>query len=156
MQQLRDAEEVQRLLNRAAEQLSQISQVHETDQDAWFLEFHGGGGFALEWLGESARLVLSAELGVPTPEAEVAALNLALSYNALWRDIGDLRIARDGDEGELLLIGELGPDDAEPEAFHAALLHFESLRRWWTEAITQGAAKGAAPSTDQALLLGRV
>jgi hypothetical protein len=156
MHPLNDATDAQRLLTQAAERLSQITLLTEADEAGWFVEFDGGEGFFVEWSSEWSRLVLSAELGVPSAEGEIAALRLALSYNALWRDIGDLRIARDGDEGDMLLIGELGADDAEPETFQAALLHFENLRRWWTDAIAQGAAKGAAPSTDQALLLGRV
>ncbi len=133
MQALNDAQDALRLITQASERLSQITEVVETDEAAWFVAFDAGEGFLVEWSTEWSRLVLTAELGVPPPEGELAVLNLALSYNALWRDIGDLRIARDGDEGEMLLIGELGPDDGDPETFNAALLHFETLRRWWAD-----------------------
>lgn len=153
---LTDAEDALRLLTQAAERLPQIIRIAEADELSWFLEFADGEGFLVEWSSEWSRLVLTADLGVPPPQGELAALNLALSYNALWRDIGDLRIARDGEGGELLLIGELGPDDGDPETVDAALLHFDTLRRWWTEAIARGADGGDVPSSNQALLLGRV
>jgi hypothetical protein len=157
MPTLHDADDVRRLLTQASERLTPSALLTETDPSTWVIEFDSGEGFQLEWCAEGSRLVLTAALGVPPAEGEIAALNLALSYNALWRDIGDLRIARDGEEGELLLIGELGPDDGEPETFHAALQHFASLQRWWSDAIAQvGEAGGGAAPIDHALLLGRI
>jgi hypothetical protein len=157
MQTLHDADDVRRLLTQASERLNPGAQLSETDPNTWVIEFHSGGSFELEWCADGSRLVLTAALGVPPAEGEIAALNLALSYNALWRDIGDLRIARDGDDGEMLLIGELGPEDGEPETFLEALQRFESLQRWWSEAIAQsdGEQGGDAAPVDQALLLGR-
>lgn len=155
MPTLRDAQDARSLLTRAAEQLSQITQVVEADEAVWALAFDGGG-FELEWFKDGARLVLTATLGMPPAQGEVAALKLALAYNALWRDNGDLRLARDGDDGELLLIGELGADDGEQDSFNAALLHFEALRRWWTDAIARSGEGSAATPIDHALLLGRI
>lgn len=157
MHPLKDPDDAQRLLTQAAERLPQITQLAEAGEAAWFLEFAGSGqGFLVEWIAERTCLVLCADLGVPPPEGEIAALNLALSYNALWREIGDLRIARDGDDGELMLIGELGPEDCEPETFLAALQHFESLQRWWTQAIAKAGEPNDAAPVDHALLLGRI
>lgn len=157
MHALHDADDVRRLLTQSSERLAPGAELTETDPSTWVIEFDSGNGFHLEWCAEGARLVLTAALGVPPAEGEIAALNLALSYNALWRDIGDLRIARDGEDGELMLIGELGPEDGEPEAFLAALQHFESLQRWWTQAIARaGEPGGDAAPVDHALLLGRI
>jgi len=153
---IHDADDVRRLLTQASERLTPGAQATETDATSWAVEFDSGEGFELEWCAEGSRLVLIAALGVPPPEGEIAALNLALSYNALWREIGDLRIARDGDDGELMLIGELGPEDGEPETFLAALQHFESLQRWWTQAIAKTSEPGDAAPVDHALLLGRI
>lgn len=157
MHPLNDATDAERLLTQASERLPQITQLAEAGEAAWFLEFDGGGeGLLIEWISERSCLVLSTDLGVPPAEGEIAALKLALSYNALWRDIGDLRIARDGADGELMLIGELGPDEAEPDTFNAALLQFDALRRWWTAAIASASEASAAPPVDRALLLGRI
>ena len=159
MHPLQDAQDVQRLLEQARDRLGQIAEVDGTDDASWWVGFHHGGGFAVEWSGPWACVVFTAGLGLPPPGGELAALNLALSYNALWREVGHLRIARDGDQGELMLIGELGPDDGDPDTFNAALLHFESLQRWWSDAMAraaQPAGPGAATGIDQALLLGRI
>lgn len=156
MHTLNDANDALRLLTQASERLSQITGVTETEDATWFIDFRGDGGFMAEWSTEWCRLVFTADLGLPTPEGELSALNLALSYNALWRDIGDLRIARDGDEGELMLIGEMGPEDADPETFNAALLHFEALRRWWTDAIARAATSDPAPATPPGVMFERI
>lgn len=156
MHTIHDANDARRLLIQASEHLNPSAQLTETDPSSWWIEFDSGDGFQVEWCAERSRLVLTAALGVPPAEREIAALNLALSYNALWRDIGDLRVARDGEEGELMLIGELGPDDGEPETFRAALQHFESLQRWWSEAIAHTGDPDSAAPFDHALLLGRI
>lgn len=156
MNTISDANDVLRLLTLAGERLAPRAQLSETDANTWLIEFDSGDSFELEWCAEGSRLVLTADLGVPPAEGEIAALNLALSYNALWREVGDLRIARDGDDGELMLIGELGPEDGEPETFLAALQHFQSLQRWWTQAIAKAGEPGDAAPVDHALLLGRI
>jgi hypothetical protein len=128
--------DVQGLLVQAAERLREISLIAEDVEGcAWRIEFNQGEGLVMEWCADDGRLVLSADLGFPPPDGEMEALRMALSYNAQWRDIGDLRIARNGDAGELILVGELGPEESSPDAFNAALKHFEALRAWWSEAI---------------------
>jgi len=156
MSALHDATDALRLLTQASERLTQITGLTETEDATWFIDFQGDGGFMAEWSTDWTRLVLTADLGQPTPEGELSALNLALSYNALWREIGDLRIARDGDEGELMLIGELGPEDGDPETFNAALLHFEALRRWWVDAIARAATSNPAPPAPPGVMFDRI
>ncbi|WP_322470430.1 type III secretion system chaperone [Hydrogenophaga sp. SNF1] len=156
MHALNDASDARRLITQAGQRLAQITGITEVDDGSWCIDFDGGDGFAAEWSPGGSRLVLTADLGLPTPEGELSALNLALSYNALWREIGDLRIARDGDEGELMLIGELGPEDSEPETFNAALLHFVALRRWWADAIARAASANPAPPAPPGVMFERI
>lgn len=156
MHALNDASDALRLITQAGQRLAQVTGITEVDDSTWFIDFDGGGGFMAEWSTDWSRLVLTADLGLPTPEGELSALNLALSYNALWREIGDLRIARDGDESELMLIGELGHEDSEPETFNAALLHFEALRRWWVDAIARAASANPAPPAPPGVMFERI
>lgn len=136
------ADEAVRLLTQAHEQLSEHLHIVELMQDHWRVLFNDGeGGYRIDWSPTWGRLVLTANLGRPLPGDELAALNLALSYNALWREMGNLRMARDGGDGELMLIGEWGPDDGNASAFNTTVLHFECLRRWWTGALKQAAAE---------------
>ena len=154
MHPIADAQDALRRLSQACDRLNETIEVLECDESGWFIGWGGGEGFLVEWCTEPSRLVMSAPLGLPAPTRETATLNLALSYNALWRDIGDLRIARDGDEGELLLIGELGPEDCEPDSVAAALLHFDRLRRWWCEAIAGGMGTGVTSEPMDPFFLG--
>lgn len=156
MPRLNTAENALRLLTQASERLAEMVQLIDLGDATWTLEFNDGDGYQLEWSAQWSRLVLTAELGVPPAEGELTALNLALSYNTLWRDVGKLRVARDGDDGQMLLIGELLPADGDPETFDAALLHFETLRRWWTNAITRTPQAMPSALRVEQMLLGRV
>jgi len=108
----------------------------QTEPQRWCAVFKDGRGYQLEWSEAWGRLVLIAVLGYPPTGDERKALNLALSYNALWRQVGNLRMAREGERGELMLIGELGPEASESDVFDASLLHFDGLLRWWGDALT--------------------
>lgn len=131
MPTLNTAEDAARLLKQAQERIGERVRFVPLQPFHWHVVFDDGGAFQIEWSDTWGRLVLIAELGVPSAEGERQALNLALAYNAQWRQVGNLRMARDSDDGDLLLIGELGAEMATTEAFDAALLHFEGLRRWW-------------------------
>lgn len=153
MNALNTVEDAARLLALAGERLGEHLRFAAIEPHRWYVLFKDGGAYELEWSEDWGWLVLTAELGYPSPEGERVALNLALSYNALWRQLGKLRMARDGKDGELLLIGEVGPEGADVEGFCAALLHFEGLRRWWGDALSRaGEAPPGAPPTPNQLL----
>lgn len=156
MHTLNNAEDAARLLTKAQERIGQQVHFVAVEPHRWCAMFQDGGFYQLEWSQDWGRLMLIAELGDPPPQHERAALNLALTYNALWREVGNLRMAREGVEGELMLIGELGADDTEHEAFDAALLHFEGLRRWWTHALAHANAEGPVPPLASERLSERV
>jgi hypothetical protein len=136
MHKLTDATGAARLLQQAQDRLAQITGVTAIDAepDTWLIDM-GDGNFVAQWSTPWCRLILTADLGCVTASAERTTLSLSLSVNALWHELGHLRLARDGDEGALLLIGALGPEDSDPDTFNASLLHFEAMRQWCIEAI---------------------
>jgi len=143
MHTIDDAQAVGHLLAQALERLDRLSEVAALDDTTWWVGFDDGQGLQVEWSPRWRRVVFTAGLGPPPSGEEAAALNLALAYNALWREVGHLRIARPDAQGELLLIGDFPPGHGDPETFNAALLHVGSLQTWWTAAIA--GAMGAAP-----------
>lgn len=145
MTALNTVEDAARLLALAGERLKEHLRFAAIEPHRWYVLFRDGGAYELEWSDDWGWLVLTAELGHPSPEGERIALNLALSYNALWRQLGKLRMARDGEDGELLLMGEVGAGDADVEGFCAALLHFEGLRRHWMKTFERVGLEPAAP-----------
>jgi hypothetical protein len=107
----------------------------ETSAGRWTAAFEHGGSYQIEWSPAWGRLMLSGALGVPAPATERAALNLALSYNTLWREVGRLRMGRQSEDGTLVLIGEWDADRDDTEALSAALVNFEALRRGWSQVL---------------------
>jgi hypothetical protein len=156
MPDLKTVNDAAGLLAQAEERIGKHVRFVPAQPNHWHAVFSGGGGFRLEWSGPWRRLVMTAALGVPPAAGERSALNLALTYNALWRQIGNLRIARDREDGELILIGELGSAHAQPAIFGVALLHFESLRRWWGEALSHARDPISRPPPPPNLWAGRV
>lgn len=156
MPTLNTAEDAARLLTQAQERIGDRVRFVETEPHHCCAMFKDGGFYRLEWSEAWARLVLIAELGDPPPQDERAALNLALSYNAQWRQVGNLRMARQGKGGALVLIGELDPGDDEPQGVCAALLHFEGLRRWWGQALTHVDDDLSEPLLPPSRLLERI
>lgn len=156
MHTLTNAEDAARLLAQAQERIGRHVRFVPEQPNRWYAQFSGGGGFQIEWSESWGCLVLTAPLGVPPANGEREALNLALSYNALWRQVGRLRMARDREDGELVLIGEPGIAHAAPEVFDAALVHFESLRRWWGDALSHAGALASMPPPPPGLWTGRV
>ncbi len=147
MHSLNYAEDAEHVLAEAQVRLGSRVQLVQAEQQLWYAVFKDGRGYRIEWSDAWGRLMLIAVLGFPTSEHEHQVLNLALSYNALWWQVGKLRMARDGEAGELMLLGELGPEDTEPDVFDSALLHFDGLRRWWGGVLTrEGDAFSVSPA----------
>ncbi len=126
----------------AGERLAEHLYLAETEPGTWYLLFNGGGAYRVEWSAAWGRLMLTAPLGQPSAGSLRQGLNLALSYNALWREVGNLRMARDGEGGELVLIGELDPAGLDESALDSALVHFEGLRRRWSDALRRAGESG--------------
>lgn len=156
MNALNTVDDAARLLAQAGERLKEHLRFVAIEPHRWCVLFKDGGAYELEWSDDWGWMVLTAELGYPSPEGERIALNLALSCNALWRQLGKLRMARDGEDGELLLIGEVGPKDADVEGFCAALIHFESLRRHWTNTFERVGLEPADPPSPSSQWLERI
>lgn len=141
------AEHAARLMASAGERLAEHLYLAETEPGTWYLLFNGGGAYRVEWSAAWGRLVLTAGLGHPPAETQRQSLNLALTYNALWREVGNLRMARDGEGGELMLIGELDPEELDESALDSALVHFEGLRRRWSDALLKAGGSGSDART---------
>ncbi len=143
-----DALDAKALLTESRDRTNGAIQPIEIDGASWHVAMESGGEFTAEWSTEWSRLVLTADLGPPLPHGELAALNLALAYNATWSEIGTLRLARDPSDGHLLLIGDIGPDDHLDDGLTPALLHFDELRSWWIQTLTEAAPVHASlPAT---------
>lgn len=148
-----DMNQARLALTQAAELLAAHATLIETEDATWFLEFEQVGGFMLEWSEELRQVVMTGELGEPRPENPLALMNIVLSFNAMWRENGGARVARDGDEGPLLLIAEVGHRAHDAHSLSRLLVHFESLRCWWLEVLSApwDAQTGAA-SLDSLML----
>lgn len=145
-----------RLLHLARQPLVDRFQLVQTGEFDWFVLFLDGGSFRIEWSGTWARLVLVGVLCTPTAPNERRALNLALSYNALWREVGNLRMARATQAEPLVLIGEFDCQHATPEGVGSVLLHFEGLRRRWGEILSSDAESLPQALPSSIAPLGRV
>lgn len=134
MPPLDNAAIAQRLLDALAA-APDLGQLYESEEDCWLLECPSGSGLWLEWMAQPAVLTLSTALGRPDPHHETACLNLALACNQHWHGHQALRIARDGTDGDLLLLDQFPLAALSAEALAKELLHFEAVRALWSQTL---------------------
>lgn len=117
-----------------------LGEVAFTQDDCWLIECPSGSSLWIEWLPHAMALSFTTSLGRPDPAHESAALNLALASNQRWHGQASLRLARDGIDGDLLLLDQVGTSDLTAQALAQALLQFEATRALWEPAL-----RGAVP-----------
>jgi hypothetical protein len=112
-----------------------LGQLFESKEGSWLLECPSGSGLWLEWEAEAMVLAVSTALGRPEPRQEMASLNLALACNQHWHGRQFLRIARDGTDGDLLLLDQIPLTPLTAEELASALLHVEAVRALWSHTL---------------------
>lgn len=130
----RDAHGIEAALTDAARTLSAAGAVQPLGGHCWLIETASGEGILAEWSTDRQRLVLTAEVGRPTPEQEGLAHQAALTCNGWWHRQGGLRLVREA-EGALLLVTDLHEAELTLPALAADLARFEAVRALWSAAL---------------------
>ncbi|QIM51292.1 type III secretion system chaperone [Hydrogenophaga crocea] len=149
-------DDVDTALDQATQAVPELGMVTRLDSSAWVLALASGHELLAEWADEPPRLVLTAPLGQPEPEHELAASRAALLHNAQWPEHGPLRVGRD-DEGEWLLMTDLPASALQGPELPDQLLRFGAEQALWTLAlqrIGQAASPGAAANPSAAPPMG--
>ncbi len=139
-----NAHDIDVALNDAVQAQPDLGAVTRLDDAAWLIEALGKEPLLVEWAPAPPRLVLTAPLGQPAPGHELLACQTALTYNAQWQHNGGVRVARDPDEGDLLLMTELQAAALADEPLTDALARFGAVRALWVLAL-QGMAQEPMP-----------
>lgn len=117
----------------AAQYCEALEAVVEMAPGAWFVHFETGGECLVEWAEEPNRLVITAGVGEPDPKARAELHASCLTFNALWSTLGAMRLAKDDDSDQLLLVNDVACDSENPHVQLANnLLRHEGLRLFWT------------------------
>lgn len=137
-----------RCLVAAAEHAEALEAVIELAPGSWFVHFETGGECLVEWADSPSRLVITAGVGQPRPEVQAKVHATCLGFNTLWSELGAMRLARDDEDGELLLINDLqAGDPAEaPVLLANTLLRHEGMRLFWTLLVNNAETSEDNPS----------
>lgn len=155
MTELRTPEEAAACLVAAAEHSEAVEAVVELREATWLVHFETGGECVVEWAQHPLRLVLTTALGEPAPEARAKVHSAALTFNLLWGELGSMRLAKDDEDENLLLINDVFPQDESSRHIVLAneMLRLEGLRLLWSMYIESAvAADGEAPKVPSAML----
>jgi hypothetical protein len=130
----------------AAEYCEALEAVLELSPGTWLVHFETGGECLVEWAESPRRLVLTASVGEPNTSARAAIHANCLAFNTLWSDMGAMRLAKDHEDDQLLLINDLSIDDDEPAhvALANALLRQEGMRLFWSLVVDNATQESAA------------
>jgi hypothetical protein len=137
-----------RCLVAAAEHAEAMEAVVELSPGTWFVHFETGGECLVEWAESPNRLVITTGIGQPREEVQAKVHASCLSFNTLWSELGAMRLARDDEDGHLLLINDVQLDDAESAHVLLAntLLRHEGMRLFWTMLVENADAGDGGPS----------
>jgi len=113
-----------------------ILSIAQFDDGAWALGFEDDTVVTMEWARHPERVVLSATIGAPPPEREAEVFETALSYTALWQESGGAKVAKGGEDGELILIRELHPELDDGWELLPVLEHFSNVAAWWKHYVS--------------------
>lgn len=127
-----------RCLVAAAEYCEALEAVVEMAPGVWFVHFETGGECLVEWADEPTRLVVTAGVGEPNAQARPGIHASCLAFNALWSSLGAMRLAKDDDSDQLLLVNDLVCEGENPHVQLANhLLRHEGLRLFWSMVVDQ-------------------
>lgn len=139
MESLKDPEQLTDRLVQVAPLSNEIVAIDQGEDGTWALGFDDNTQVLMEWASQPERIVLSAAVGVPPPERTAEVLTAALSFTALWRESGGAKLAKGGDDGELMLIREIHSDLEGGWDLLPVLEHFSHVAAWWHSYVTQPA-----------------
>lgn len=130
----------------AAEYCEALEAVLELMPGTWLVHFETGGECLVEWAENPRRLVLTAGVGEPEASARANIHASCLAFNTLWSDMGAMRLAKDHEDDQLLLINDLRIDDDEQAHVElaSALLRQEGMRLFWSLVVNNAAHDDAA------------
>jgi hypothetical protein len=137
----RSAEDV---LTEIAESL-QEAEVTLLVPGTWLVTIDDELAIAIELDDARDVLVLSADLGLPTPGNELPAYSLLLQASAAWRELGALRMAIDPDDWNALQFEDLPLAGLEPGQAPARVLRFADIARNGRSAIAESVLRPAQP-----------
>lgn len=131
----------------AAEHSEAVEAVVELSEGTWLVHFETGGECVVEWAESPRRLVVTTALGEPGDAARARVHEAGLTFNLLWGELGCMRLAKDDEDDNLLLIGDVFPGDGGEAHVLLAneLLRIEGLRLFWSMYIDR-----AGNTPDQA------
>ncbi len=135
----------------AAEHCEALEAVVELMPGSWFVHFETGGECLVEWATSPTRLVVTTGVGEPRESARASVHASCLEFNTLWSEMGSMRLAKDDEDAQLLLINDFTVDDGEVAhvALANALLRHEGMRLFWSLIVDNATdAPGAGRPLD--------
>ena len=127
--------DIEVVLNEATKAEPELGTVTSLDNSSWLIELTSGDEILAEWATNPPRLVLTTALGRPEPEHELLAYKLALTYNAQWHQNGPLRLGREHEDGDLLLMADMYSTESVMSRLAQELMRFEASRALWEAAL---------------------
>ena len=119
--------------------------VRGLEPGTWLVALDEDLAIVIELDADRGVLVLSTDLGHPSPIHQSTVHTLLLQASAAWRDLGGVHMALDPEDQAVLQFAELPLAGLEPGAAAARLLHFADMARHGRGVIAGFAASALEP-----------
>lgn len=133
-----DARKIGQLIAETGPGDDAILAVVQTGDDSWVIRYEHVD-VDLELDAETARLVLSAEIGVPPAERRLSIYELLLAYSLLWRETGGIRMALTGAGGAAVQLVDLAAADLTVGVLATVAANLADRTLVWRAFFTGGA-----------------
>ena len=117
------------------------------ENKSWGIALEEGLMVLAQFDEQKGCLVLSTELGAPTPGDRTALYELLLQANYHWESTGGVRLAINGPGGEVFQVFEIPVDGSDVTRLSAIVAAYADSARAWRD-IIQGAAPAPAPAPE--------
>ena len=121
----------------------------QTGDTEWMVR-HEDVEVEIEFDADSDRVMLSANLGIPSADRRADIYELLMAYALLWRETGGLRAGFSPTDRSLSLMGDFGAEGLTPDMLASVIANFSGTVAIWRQAVAAHAEK--IDPNDQAIL----
>jgi len=134
---------------------SELAEVYADESNlAWSFVFPDGLVLAMDLDEEEGRITFSAEVDEARADRSAQTLELLLRYNYLWHETGGVRMALDGEGGQVLMIYDFSAAELDLPKFVSVLESLADKARAWKQALaSNGAPQAEVPESGDAQLM---
>ena len=143
-----ELEHLQTLISEIGPLIDGIEAIDQEGEDYWLFSFGEDTVLQIQHDEEARKLVIFADLGVPSEEHQLPIYEAILSFNYLWSETGGVRMAIAGPGGAVSQVLDLFTLDLDGSTLGTVIENFLDKAMYWREFIANYRVPSDADSDE--------